>query len=251
MRATLQDEPRGRTISIRFFLNTRVKPKLDGEEKRYPVYVRVICKKQVSDFPTTDNWVTFKDFKAYLDDSPEKNHLIVKYILQLSYSIISYNITAILGVVRPFERENFKLAALPEVYRIYKDVAQSVNYSVNVKYVKEALERKGYGLLTDVIDWNKDIFQIVDVIHTLQEEKLVKSFKIDIRPLLRFEDVVLWLENFIDDKKRYPDTAAKREKFIEHLKEKKVFQAGKKEDYNLIVSQAVDFAAKASKMLFP
>lgn len=94
-------------ITVKHYLDVRLKPSIHEEKEYYPVYVRVMTKGQTANFKSTTNIITTQnDFdNEFWNDEAKK-------ALQKEVE----NIITIVKDLKPFERTDFKITELTELY---------------------------------------------------------------------------------------------------------------------------------------
>lgn len=94
-------------ITVKHYLDVKLKPSIHEGKEYYPVYVRVTAKAQAAQFKSTTNIIaTQNDFdnEVWNDEA--------KKALQKEVE----NIIAIVKDLKPFERQNFRITELTELY---------------------------------------------------------------------------------------------------------------------------------------
>ena len=160
-------------ITIKFFLNKRLKPDYMLEQAYYPLYIQISLKGQTTFFPATSNGqnMTIEDTGEYIDS---KNY---------KYSDLKYDIILqIIDILQPFARPDFKISELVFICTsLYSPL-----YSVLI----ESIERK-LSVVPDDVDENEYEYDyeyghgmlewmgILQILFALQEEDGSNYYKID------------------------------------------------------------------------
>lgn len=154
----------GKTITIKFYLNDKLKPTAAGDRKElYPVYVRVICKQQVSQFkyfgqslePLLLSKKEFKTMFGQIDisQSPLINQSEISQALAIAVSF-KETVEFILNLVDAFERNDFSIQQLPNVMRSYYLTNQAFLKMLASSLISKMI-KSGYADIVSIIDWER------------------------------------------------------------------------------------------------
>lgn len=234
----------GRTISIKFFLNKRLKFRLIDGQKKYPVYARVICKKQRCDFRIPEAAFSQKEIDLISIDKPD---LKIKFHAA-ELDGIKEDIKLILELLHPFDRSNFSLKRFPEIYQLFYKALQTVVDEVFAEELKKEMDRNGYTPLLDLIDWTKrDILDKLEAaLWKLQSKKLIKNFPLySIRERFFFLDAVRYLVPVALNKTLFPDTEKKLSEFADELVRKKIIRTEERATAIRVIKSAAEFTRAA------
>jgi hypothetical protein len=244
----------GKTVSIKFYLNKKLKPAISEGEKRYPLYVRVVCKKQVSDFKVYDGQ-KFTDSELALaltgKDSRDLQERSAKELLAFVMSYTTSDINTVMDLVHPFDRPDFILKNLPELLRMLHEFVMEIRSSQGLKQIKESLAIHGYGDLIEIIDWKTKYPDVVaHALEELQRNGKIRKFKVwnRYKPELSPGVALMLLSEAILEKAKYPDTARKQKRWISSLVEKKLLHPKELSNAEETLKRAVEFASEAMKL---
>lgn len=170
----------GKRVSINLFLNTKLKPLISGNgEERYPLYVRVICKQQVSQFkyfspallPLNLSEKRFKELNDFLKSAhkPEATESTImddlkagntpgdrENLSSLVVDILLFqsHVFFLFDLIEAVARENFSIKDFPAVLKLYHELSKAVQ-QLSTFHLMKILYDAGYQPLTFIIDWSK------------------------------------------------------------------------------------------------
>jgi len=237
---TTNESSWGRKISIKFYLNKKLLPRDKEGKQSYPLYARVICKKQVSDFRIdTGNYHTQEEF-----DNPD---LFLKFWIDS----VRDDIDLILKSVHPFVRDNFILANLPEILRLLEDATKLARELTIEKDIKTQLRINGYGALVPILDW-RFVDHIEEALALLQGLKKIKKFDLykdpNSMPGQLFEKVFAIVATSFYKKDIYASTPDKFEKMLKFLQKHSVLTSGDEESNSIILRNVIQFMNSAMEL---
>lgn len=181
----------GRSVTVKFYLNTKVKPISIGEEKKlYPLYVTIICKKQVLQFKYFEKNLQpeFYSEKAFNEIfgsiNLNKPETFAKKGAGFSiYYHFQKQVEFLIDLFDAFERDNFKIRNFVDVIRNYYALEHVANRIMTSFLVKEML-KQGYSSLVPIIDWkNQHPKGIESCLLEFQEKLKLKKTRIDFESL--------------------------------------------------------------------
>lgn len=180
----------GKTVTTKFFLNTNLKPITVGERVDiYPLYVRVICKQQVSQFKYLGKnlepmLLSKKEFGQMFGDgdlvlTQESSKAIAFAIVTTFKQDVEY----LISFLDAFERQDFTIKRLPGLLKSYYDLSKSVIRIISSALIKEMMKR-GFDSLVPFIDWNNQNPVYIEIALTeLQEKFNLPRTKLDYEAL--------------------------------------------------------------------
>ncbi len=200
----------GRNITVKFYLNTKIKPISIGEKKNlYPLYVSIICKKQVLHFKYfgSDLQPAFFSQKEYdvqdLNASVKKPFSSIKdgrIVLQLKRDreplygvtddgdIVFLNhfrkrVIFLLELFDVFGRDEFKIKNFVDILRNYYDLTDTA-LKIMARALTKEMIKQGYESLIPIIDWRGQHPSSIEYcLNQLQEKFELYPTKIDFEML--------------------------------------------------------------------
>lgn len=236
----------GETISVKFYLNKKLKPVIAGKTKRYSLYARVVCKKQVCDYKVTEHRFTEEELDHVLKGK-ELEEKLLEYIISHTQADIRF----IVDVVHPFDRDDFILRNLPEVLRLYHELAFELHSVHGLAQIRANLVKNGYAALIEIIDWKQKYPDVIAFhLEELQRAGKIKTFKIwnNYKPALSLAGAVHLLTVPLPKKRRFVMTAAQRQEFIQNLIARNYLHPEAATAADETLRRAIEFANHAMKL---
>ena len=151
-------------ITVKLFLNKRLKPEYILEKVYYPLYIQVSLKSQSTVFPATINGqtMTIEDTGRDID--------FKDFDLDINYN----NILEIIEILQPFTRQNFRISELSLICTSF----YSPLYSVIIKSLARTFNMISSEIEDEDSDGISEWFGILQIIFNLKEDENIYS-KID------------------------------------------------------------------------
>jgi len=172
----IKDVEWGKNVSVKFYLDTRLKPTTIGERKNlYPLYVRVIFQRKMTQFKYFGFNPISREIDSELYTKVEFDKLIAqidintldaKKVSTLSrkkdrYSLFSLyvlreDIIFLLDFLDAGDRKNFKIKNLPILLKAYYELEKELDESKRNVLSETLYNLKPYSELFEILNWRHD-----------------------------------------------------------------------------------------------
>jgi hypothetical protein len=247
----------GKTITVKFYLNTKLKPLTVGSEELYPLYVSVICKKQVSRFKYFgDNFEPELVTKSYFKETFEKGGLN-KRIATAKKDDFSFlesdpegtlfyffkkDIEYLLDFLDAFDRDKFSIHELPNILKDYYNLKHIVD-GIPKSLLRDVMYQMGYEPIVPIINWKRfHQNSIEEALLQLQSNLKLPKIKVNYGDL-PFSHVEEVLEIVKKEKVLNEDTDKASDRILKSIKKKNVELRHKAALYD-----AIEFYKSALKL---
>lgn len=245
----------GKIITTKFYLNTNLQPISLGHRKElYPLYVRVICKQQVSQFkyfgkdlePRLLTKEEFENTFGAIDFNSEDNQELKEKAYGVAlYSSFKRDTEYLLTFLDAFDRVSFKIKKLPSVLKSYYELDREVLKLSTSSLIKE-MQKHGFDSLIPIIDWRAQHPKGIETaLLELQERFKLKQTRIDYSGLPFFH-----VQEVLNIIKQERSLTGSRENLVSQLmgQMKPKTLANYQELIHSILERGIDFYREAHKL---